>query len=107
MIHTTSGDIPYTSLALTAGPWCNDVCRVLDLPLVAVVGGPGHTVQIQPGILPTGFRDLPSQALFVGVGRTLEAASEYLAGLDTECWFRELPEDERREGWTRTVQLFA
>lgn len=107
MIYTSSGeDIPYDSLAITAGPWTNGVCFDLGFPQVPVSGGPGHMVQIQAGYIPVGHRTLPRTCLFAGVGTTLEQATENLGRLETQPWYRVLTDEERKHGLVTSLQLF-
>jgi hypothetical protein len=107
VIHTsTSEDVPFDALAITAGPWTNDVCRLLKIQEVAVCGGPGHFVQIQPGYIPGGLGEIPPQTIFTGIGDTLETASENLAALDTKVWFSRLTDEERRKGLAGTLVVF-
>jgi len=60
---------------------------------------------MQTGYIPGGLHELPPQVLFVGIGDTIQTASDHLAALDVTPSFTSLSEEQRRAGLANTLQV--
>ncbi|GAA5905455.1 hypothetical protein JCM6882_003166 [Rhodosporidiobolus microsporus] len=105
--RTATFSLPLHTLVVAAGPWSAAVCAELDLPPIPLTNLPGHSLLIRPAphddlLRRSGLKELPSEAVFAGISGAVGGVHASTSGLA-----RGLTEEEKREGYTRSPELFV
>ncbi|BGP29169.1 hypothetical protein JCM10296v2_000907 [Rhodotorula toruloides] len=106
--NATPTEIPFDRLLVAAGPWSAAVCEKLSLPPIPLTNLPGHSLLIRPALnlytpsTSSSTSDLPSEAVFAGISGAVGGVHASTSGLA-----RGLTEEEKREGYTRSPELFV
>ncbi|BGP21970.1 FAD dependent oxidoreductase [Rhodotorula toruloides] len=104
----TPVELPFDRLLIAAGPWSATVCEKLSLPPIPLTNLPGHSLLIRPALnlfTPSNSSttpDLPSEAVFAGISGAVGGVHASTSGLA-----RGLTDEEKREGYTRSPELFV
>ncbi|BGO88660.1 hypothetical protein NBRC10512_003488 [Rhodotorula toruloides] len=104
----SSVELPFDRLLVAAGPWSAAVCEKLSLPPIPLTNLPGHSLLIRPALdlftpsASSSTSDLPSEAVFAGISGAVGGVHASTSGLA-----RGLTEEEKREGYTRSPELFV
>lgn len=96
--------LPFDRLLIACGPWSAAVCDSLNLPPIPLTNLPGHSLLIRPATSTTHPSDveLPSEAVFAGIDGSVGGVHASTSGLA-----RGLTDEEKREGYTRSPELFV
>lgn len=106
--NATPVELPFDHLLIAAGPWSAAVCEQLSLPSIPLTNLPGHSLLIRPALSlftpssNSSSSDLPSEAVFAGISGAVGGVHASTSGLA-----RGLTDQEKREGYTRSPELFV
>lgn len=107
-INATPIELPFDRLLVAAGPWSAAVCEQLSLPSIPLTNLPGHSLLIRPALSlftpssNSSSSELPSEAVFAGISGAVGGVHASTSGLA-----RGLTDEEKREGYTRSPELFV
>ncbi|KAI5478667.1 FAD dependent oxidoreductase [Pseudohyphozyma bogoriensis] len=98
---SSSINIDFTKLLITAGPWTAALLDRLSLPQLPIINLPGHSVIIRPAL---SSKELPAEAVFAGISTT---AGGHRTSTSKSKSARSLTAEELSEGYTKSPELFT